>query len=410
MTAVTTVSAVLLGVTASIVTIGSLFKLRALSRAVLRDRRDPERPRDLGARHSFSLLVPAHDEAAVLAGTLERLAGADHPAVQVIAVVDPADRATSAAARSAARSHPDRVTVFPEPPGTMRKPAALNAALPGCAHEIVGVFDADGQVHPGLLRIVDALFTEHELDALQVGIQPAAADPAWYQLHNMVEFRWMFLNGATARPDPRRVVRLSGNSVFLRAGTLRRIGGWNPDHLAEDCELSLRLARDRARTMVWYDAAFATIEEIPGSLGAFVRQRSRWNQGFAQVLRDGGWRPLPWWQRLECLRFLLEAPARALAAGSLLVALPLAPAAPAALPVLLAPLALGAVNTGLLTVLLARLPGRFGVAVRPGAYVSLWAGAPAFQAVLCWAAVRALIRMFRSASDWEKTPHTASVP
>jgi cellulose synthase/poly-beta-1,6-N-acetylglucosamine synthase-like glycosyltransferase len=36
------------------------------------------------------------------------------------------------------------------------KPKALNAALPACRGDVVGVFDAEDEVHPQLLRHVDA--------------------------------------------------------------------------------------------------------------------------------------------------------------------------------------------------------------------------------------------------------------
>ena len=39
-----------------------------------------------------------------------------------------------------------------------------------------------------------------------------------------------------------------------------------------------------------YDSTHITKEETPASVGQFIKQRTRWNQGFIQVLRLGYWR------------------------------------------------------------------------------------------------------------------------
>src|SRR5207302_103134 len=93
-------------------------------------------------------------------------------------------------------------------------------------------------------------------------------------------------------------IPLGGNTVFVRTELLRQAGGWDPNCLAEDCELGVRLSTLGARTVVVYEPALATREESPRSLRAFVRQRTRWNQGYLQTLRKGYWRSLPPRRRL----------------------------------------------------------------------------------------------------------------
>src|ERR671923_205589 len=56
--------------------------------------------------HSFSLIVPARHEEAVLAVTLERLAASHHPSFEVLAVVGDDDPATRTVAEEAAARHP----------------------------------------------------------------------------------------------------------------------------------------------------------------------------------------------------------------------------------------------------------------------------------------------------------------
>jgi glycosyltransferase XagB len=363
-----------------------------------------------GTSLSFSLLVPARSEASALERTLHRLAATPHPAVEILVLVSADDPGTLAAADRAATAWPGRIRMITDPPGTRGKPEALTAALAECCHEITGVFDADGAVHPDLLIEVDAMFADHQLDALQAANQPLAARPAWYQLHNMVEFFAMFLASHQPAPSAARLVRLSGNSVFFRTELIRSIGGWPGGWLAEDCEISLRLAAAGARVQVWRPSGLQTVEEVPPRLGAFVRQRTRWNQGFLQVLGRGSWRQLGEGRhRWQALRFLSEAPARA--AGVVLIALtallagPLWPAAvlaagPAAL--------LGTVNTLLLVWLARRMRAEFGLPARRSDVLALLAGALPFQALLSLAAIRACTRQLGGRGDWEKTEHTGA--
>ena len=56
------------------------------------------------------------------------------------------------------------------------------------------------------------------------------------------------------------------------------------------------------RIRVIYDDGYVTREETPPTVGQFVKQRTRWNQGFLQILGKGDWLRLPTWpQRLLAL-------------------------------------------------------------------------------------------------------------
>ena len=57
--------------------------------------------------------------------------------------------------------------------------------------------------------------------------------------------------------------------------------------------LGVRLSSQGEKVVVAYSPEYVTREETPGSLKSFYKQRTRWNQGFLQVLRKGEWRSLP---------------------------------------------------------------------------------------------------------------------
>ena len=101
------------------------------------------RPVELDPAHSFSLIVPARHEEAVLEATLSRLVSTDHPAFEVLVVVGADDQATREVAEAAADRHPHLVKVIVDSSWPKNKPRALNAALPHCTGTITGVFDAE---------------------------------------------------------------------------------------------------------------------------------------------------------------------------------------------------------------------------------------------------------------------------
>ncbi|WP_370024543.1 glycosyltransferase family 2 protein [Planotetraspora sp. GP83] len=385
----------------------TLGRMRALTRSVRLRLRNPPRAAAEEAEPalSFSLLVTARREAAVLEDNLLRLSLSDHPAFEILAVVDADDDATVAAARRAAAIRPDLITVLVDDGGDM-KSGALNRAMAHCRHDVIGVFDADGWTHPGLLRAVDAHLRRTEADAIQAQNQPLRNSPRWYQSQHMVETYFMFLNEPRAVEIGLLDVRLSGNSCFVRRDALTEIGAWKPDQLAEDCDLTIRLMLAGKKLSFLPDATLATIEETPSGITAFIRQRARWNQGFIQVLLNGEWRLLPRPERRKMRNVLLANLFRA----AYLPVLPLSVFAALALGppgiVLLSSLtAAGLVNTLLTTALVHPLHDDFPFTMPKWARLRLAVTVPLFHAALMAAAMVAVLRELRGDRSWAKTTH-----
>src|SRR5207302_1152180 len=187
-------------------------------------------------QHSFSLLVPARHEQAVLAATLDRLAMLDHPDFEVLAIVGHDDDGTRQVAEEAAVRWPERVRVIVDHNWPKNKPKALNTALPNCRGTIVGVFDAEDEVDSRLLRQVDTCFASTMAHVVQGGVQLMNFRSSWYSLRNCLEYFFWFRSRLHLHAR-RRFIPLGGNTVFVRRDVLRAVGGWDPECLAEDCEL-----------------------------------------------------------------------------------------------------------------------------------------------------------------------------
>ena len=367
------------------------------------------RRRAAGAPRSFSLLLPARHEQDVLGDTIDALARLDHPKYEVIVIIGHDDPETEFVAREAAARHPRIVRVVMDYHLPKNKPKALNTALRKCRGDIVGVFDAEDEVHPGLLRLVEARFEESGADVVQAGVQLMNVQTSWWSLRNCLEYYFWFRSRLHFHAE-KRFIPLGGNTVFTRTELLREVGGWDPDCLAEDCEIGVRLSTRGAVVAVAYDPQVVTREETPGSIRALVKQRTRWDQGFLQVLRKGEWRKLPsrrqrWLARYTLAMPLLQAATGVLMPLSLAMMFLLKVPMPTALVTFL-PLAPTLVTMAVESAALGEFGREFGIRIRARDHARLLLGTVPYQLLLAAAAVRSVWREIRGHGGWEKTTHT----
>src|SRR5947209_19775063 len=184
---------------------------------------------------SFSLLVPARHEQAVLATTLERLVRVQHPAVEILAIVGHDDSETEAVARGIASRHPAQARVVIDHQVPKNKPKALMTALPECRGEIVGVFDAEDDVDGRLLRQVDTCFRRTNAHVVQGGVQLVNFRSSWWSLRNCLEYFFWFRSRLHLHAQ-HRFIPLGGHTVFVRPAVLRAAGGCDRERPAELAE------------------------------------------------------------------------------------------------------------------------------------------------------------------------------
>ena len=362
---------------------------------------------DIEPAHTFSLLVPARHEETVLEATLSTLVKSDHPAFEVLVIVGSDDAGTREAAERVAERHPEIVRVVIDPSWPKSKPRAMNAALPYCRGTITGVFDAEDEVHPRLLRRIDQRFQRTGADVIQAGVQLMNFRSSWLTVRNVLEYYFWFRSRLHLHAR-QGFIPLGGNTVFIRTEVLRAVSGWDADCLAEDCELGIRLSSLGARTVVVYEPELVTREECPPTLSVFTRQRTRWNQGYLQTLSKGYWRRLPRRQRALGVYMLSMPYVMAIAwvlmpiaaVTAFLVSAPVLVTLCSFLPALpiLSTLAVEVVG-------LSEFCRLYGERASARDYARLVVGLPVYQGVLAYAAARAVLREARGERGWEKTAH-----
>lgn len=366
------------------------------------------RARSIAPRHRITVIVPARHEEKVLEATVMGLSQLRHPDFEVLVVVGHDDDGTREIAESVAARVPSIVRVVIDHSWPKNKPKALNSALAEARGDVLVVFDAEDEVAPDLLLALDGMLTLSGADVVQGGVQLMNHHSNWYSVHNVLEYWFWFRSRLHLQAD-HGFFPLGGNTFAVRAEMVRAIGGWDPECLAEDCDLGVRLSCRGARFVAVYDPVLTTREETPASLAQFIKQRTRWNQGFIQVFRKGAWHRLG--TRRERL-FALATLGTPYAQALMVVILPFSISVFfVKLPILLALLMWTPVVPVVSTVAinLAALHDFCRTYQRPFRardIIRLVLGTPFFQLLLAFAATRAVWRELRGKRGWELTSHS----
>jgi cellulose synthase/poly-beta-1,6-N-acetylglucosamine synthase-like glycosyltransferase len=252
-------------------------------------------------RAAVTVIVAAHDEAAVLPVTLDALFAQVDPPDEIVIADDGSSDGTAAlmneryglstpALGSLGASSP----AFP----TLRwlrlphggKARALNAAIVQVRSPVVLTVDADTLLDPRAIGAVRRAFAAEPDLAGVTGVivplcQPTLAGRLfeWFQTYEYIRnflsrYAWMRLDG---------LLLISGAFAGFRTASVIAVGGFDPDCLVEDYELIHRMRRHALlngltwRFRVLGDAQART--EAPGGVSAFLRQRRRWFGGFLQT-------------------------------------------------------------------------------------------------------------------------------
>jgi len=368
----------------------------------------------LEPRLSFTALLPARHEEDVIAGTIARLARVNYPPdlVQVLVVCSADDQGTIDEAeaeiellRQEGRENFETV-VFSD--GPVNKPHGLNVALARATNDVVVIFDAEDDMHPDIFDVVNTIMEEEQVRVVQAGVQLMNFESTWYSALNALEYFFWFRSRMHyyARVG---AIPLGGNTIFFDRALIARIGGWDEKILTEDAEIGLRLSAEGERIRVMYDHRYVTKEEVPPTLKQFIKQRTRWNQGFIQVLHKGTWRKLKTGKQRRLAFMTLVFPSNQAVLG-VYFAFSLFTMVSLKTPVLVAelsylPVVIVLANFLTTAIGLYDFTRAHGLKATPSAVAGLAIAWFPYQLVLAFASVRAVSRQVRGHLDWEKTQH-----
>jgi cellulose synthase/poly-beta-1,6-N-acetylglucosamine synthase-like glycosyltransferase len=243
--------------------------------ALVAKRRAPVPP--AGPLPSVCVLVPAYNEAAVIAATVAAILRTDYPGLEVC-VIDDGSRDGTLGIVRAAFGGDARVRIATQRNGG--KASALALGMRMTRAEIAVVIDADTVLTEDAIHLMARHFTDPSVGAVSGNVHVGNAASLlgrWQKLeyicqHHLERLAGDAVNGISVVP---------GAVGAWRRSAVSAAGGFTGDTLAEDCDLTLKVLRAGYR--VRYEAAADAFTEAPETVRGFLKQRFRWMFGTMQV-------------------------------------------------------------------------------------------------------------------------------
>lgn len=268
----------------------------------------PEKPRasEAGPRPRIAVLVPAHDESLMIAGTVRAIRSGLAPGDGLLVVADNCSDATADIAASFGAEVVQRADAQ-----RRGKSFALGFGVRHLAldpPDVVIVIDADCTPEAGALEVIGkrAFETGRPVQALYELLMPDAADPS--PGFAIADFAFKFKNQLRPRGLARLGLpcQLMGTGMAFPWRALEAVDLENGE-LAEDLVLGLDLARSGFPPLFAPDARVTSPH--PASREGRLTQRERWETGHLSTI----WRRVPrllldavWKRNLSLLALALD--------------------------------------------------------------------------------------------------------
>lgn len=231
---------------------------------------------------SVSIIVPAYNEAAIIAKTIGHLALLHYPNYEVIVIDDGSQDDTFAVAQAAAAQCSNvRIHVYSIPNGG--KAQALNYGFYRATGSLILGVDADSRLHLDSLIYGVQHFRNPRVGAVAGYVEienPRTLLEDFQQLEYMISLNFIrkaysFFSIVPVVPGP---------VGLFRKEALDQLKGLTEDRkiFAEDAELSLRLIA--ANWHIKSEERMIAYTEAPDDIKSLLRQRYRWNRGTFQAL------------------------------------------------------------------------------------------------------------------------------
>lgn len=252
------------------------------------ERQDPNIP--LKEYPFVSVMVPAHNESAVIQRTVRALLRFDYPQdrYEIIVINDNSSDDTAEKLAAVQAEFPDRKLVVVNTDnqlGGKGKSNALNIGFSVAKGTVLAIYDADNTPETRALRIlVEHLMADESLGAVigkfrtrnrnaSILTRFVNIETLAHQCMNQAG-RWFYFGLCT----------IPGTNFVIHRHIIEKIGGWDPQALSEDTEISFRIYRMGYKIRQVPQAV--TWEQEPFRLDIWMKQRTRWAMGNLYVLMN----------------------------------------------------------------------------------------------------------------------------
>lgn len=248
---------------------------------------------------SVTVQLPVYNERFVVERLIDAACDLDYPrSLLEIQVLDDSTDDTSDLARVRVEHHRGRgiaIDHIRRPARRGFKAGALAFGLRRARGELVLILDADFLPPRDAIRRLLPPFADPRVGMAQARWGFLNEDFSWLTRVQALLLDAHFQIEHAARHAAGLFFNFNGTAGMWRADCIRDAGGWQPDTLTEDLDLSYR-AQMRGWRFV-YLPDLVVPGELPARIGAFKSQQARWAQGSIQTARkllpellSGGWR------------------------------------------------------------------------------------------------------------------------
>lgn len=258
---------------------------------------------------AVTILIPAHNEENVIADLLSALINVDYDQdrLQIIIINDRSTDATTSIVDGFVAKHPTLFTHFKRNSGEPGKSAALYDASSLVKHPVMLIFDADYVPGPFLIKQLVVPFFDPEVGTIMGRVVPGNVDKNLLTRLIDMDRAGGYQVNQQARESLSSIPQYGGTAGGVRTQALNEVGGWAPEFLADDTEMTFRLVINDWISV--YQNKSECIELVPETWETRDNQIKRWAKGHNQVLfkyfrKVIFLQELSFWQRLDALLLL----------------------------------------------------------------------------------------------------------
>ena len=223
-----------------------------------------------------TVMIPAHDEEAVISNTVENILNMDYPNFEVIVIDDRSSDNTASVIKDLEAKHEQVRALIREKNAFPGKSAVLNDALKIARGEAILVFDADATVEPDFLNKLIPHLEPADVAAVQARKIIRNKDVNFLTRCQNNEYTFdTYLQ--VSRDAIKGAVELRGNGELIKRQALEDIDGWNNYTITDDLDMSTRLHIKGWDVRFCPDAC--VYEEGIVYVFPLFRQRRRWLEG-----------------------------------------------------------------------------------------------------------------------------------
>ena len=232
-----------------------------------------------------SMIVPAYNEAKVLARSIESMLALDYPKdrIELLYIYEAKSSDNTEEVIKSYASKDPRVVPVRRDSSRGGKGAAANDGIQMARGKVIGSFDADHSLEPDALKKAVCSLEEENVVCVRgrcrtinkrEGVIPMVAGIERDIFDSLDIYARQGLGGFTF---------FSGGHAFFKRGVFDTLGLFSEEVLVEDIDYSLKI--HRAGLDIRVDPSIVSWEESPSSLGAWWSQRKRWTRGWMQCTR-----------------------------------------------------------------------------------------------------------------------------